>query len=188
MDLLRTVGGYAGKMRAIEDRPCFRVSSSDSGRSSVVDLTSVADPSVVVDVETIATSGHSVADMIHEDCDCTHNDRGGSHLHCDYLVLICTGLSSTLVYIEVKTGMSNEQRDVAHGFRQVMCSKSIFESILEGCSRVTEPGESFGVVVSPAFALSEENQRWSSVWGITNGIRLILVKSGDDVWSECAAS
>lgn len=188
MKLANLVWNRAGELNALERRRCFQVSSPDSGRSCRVNLSRCPEKSVLIDVDALATDGKVIAERMREPCDCNHRDGGGSHLRCDYLAVIETESVVTALYIEVKTGVSDEQRDIAHEFSQVMCSKSVFESILEDCSRATEPEQSFGVVESPAFALSEENQRRSIVLGIANGLRLIQVRSGSDVWTECVAS
>ena len=188
MNIATLVREQAEVLNALERRRCFQVSSPDSGRSCRVNLSRCPEKSVLIDVDVLATDGMVIAERMREPCDCNHRDGGCSHLRCDYLAVIGTESIATALYIEVKTGVSNEQRDIAHGFSQVMCSKSVFESILEDCSPATEPAQSFGVVVSPAFALSEENQRRSIVLGIANGLRLIQVRSGSDVWTECVAS
>ncbi len=188
MNVAALVRKQAEVFNALERRRCFQVSSPDSGRSCCVDLRRCPKKLVLIDVDVVAGDGQLIAEKLREPCDCSHRDEGGSHLRCDYLAVIGTDSMVTTLYIEVKTGVSDEQRDIAHGFRQVMCSKSVFESILEDCSRAIEPGKSFGVVVSPAFALSDENQRRSIVWGIANGLRLIQVRSGLDVWTQCVAS
>lgn len=188
MDSFDVIRRLAERLNAIENRRCFRVSSQDSGRSIVVDLMSWPDQSIVVNVETVATSGHAVEGIIRDQCDCAHNDRGGSHLRCDYLALTSAGLRSAVVYIEVKTGINDEHGDVAHGFKQIMCSKVVFETVLSRCGELLEHVDSFGVVVSPAFALSRRNQRQSAIWSAANGLRLIQVRSGEDLWAECIAS
>lgn len=173
-------------LNATEHRRRFRVSSAESGRSCCINMSSCPDGSVMIKVDVAAARDRHIEGRLCAPCDCSHSDGRGSHLRCDYLILNGSGSYLTVVYVEVKTGVSNQQSDVTHGFRQIMCSKSVFESVLTGCAQDDNPAVSIGVVVSPAFALSEQNQRLSSVWGIANGIRLIQVKSGDDVWSKCS--
>lgn len=188
MEFLGSLSRNAEMLGAIEHRRCFRVSSCDSGRSSVVDLRSCPDESVVVDVDTAVASGHAIGSRMREPCDCSHTDQGGTHLRCDYLALAQDGHRTTVVYIEVKTGISDEHGDVEHGLKQVMCSKVVFESEVKHCVEDVESLESFGVVVSPAFEPSQRNQRNITMWSIANRLRLIQVGSGEDLWTKCMAS
>ena len=188
MEFLGSLSRYAEMLGAIEHRRCFQVSSSDSGRSSVVNLRSCPDESVVVDVDTAVASGHAIGSRMSEPCDCSHTDQEGTHLRCDYLTLAQAGHRTTVVYIEVKTGISDQHGDVEHGFKQVMCSKVVFESEVKPCVEDVESLESFGVVVSPAFEPSQRNQRNITMWSIANRLRLIQVRSGEDLWTKCMAS
>ena len=169
---------------ATEHRRHFSVSSPDSGRSCSINVNGCPDGSVMISVDAATARAQHVDDRLREPCDCGHRGRHDSHLRCDFLILNGDGPNLTVVYMEVKTGVSNEQSDVTYGFKQILCSKSVFESVLAGCAAGYNPTVSVGVVVSPAFAISEQNQRRSSVRGIADGIRLIQVKSGDDVWSK----
>lgn len=188
MDLLRLLRNAAREMEAEETRRRFSVSSEDSNRSCCIDLTGYPENLVLINADHVASNDNHIGEPLKEPCDCEHRVGSESHLRCDYVGVHGEDLNLAVVYIEVKTGTSSQQSDVEHGFRQILCSKFVFESILDDCIGGSTLIDSVGVVISPAFTLSQKVRDRSSEWSIRNGIRLIKVRSGEDLWTKCMAS
>ena len=188
MNVLTLIRNVAGQLNAIDSRRLIRVSSDDSRRSCDVDLTCFPEDTVLIRVDDIALDVGHIGKCLRESCDCGHRGCSGSHFRCDYLAVYRAESKLMALYIEVKTGNSRQQKSVAHGFKQILCSKVVFETVMQSCvgdhARIT----SVGVVVLPAFELSPRNQHEIAKWSIDNGLRLIQVKSGEDLWTKCMAS
>ena len=154
------------------------------GRTCTVDLRSVPERSVVIDVDNFLLVRKDIRSVWSVKCDCGHraDEIGKGHQKCDYLV-VTDGEPHHLILIEVKTGASDPDGDVVKGFSQLVCSGCVFLSVLEACSVRDVDWLMAGIVVTRVASVTDEAEPLRIEWSRRFRIRLKHVLSGTDLWN-----
>lgn len=87
-----------------------------------------------------------------------------------------------LVLIEIKTGASDPDGDIAKGFSQLICSKCVFLTVLKACSVNDVDWLAAGLVVTRVASVTDVIEADRIEWSRRFRIRLKHVLSGTDIW------
>ena len=182
MQLVEFIDKCAADEGAIESRRRFPDHSKDTGRSCEINLESCPDPRVVVKVDRLARRSARVRSGLSTRCDCEHRMSPNGHRRCDFVVVSGGSPDVRVLFIEVKTG-GKEDKDIETGFEQLLCSRNVFETVMEGLQPMPpQPQAAAGVVVSLGTSLSDANQRLRDRLTIKYRLPLLQARSGDDLW------
>lgn len=183
MRLIDEVGNHARRANAIVRERCFSESGAP-GRLCCVDLRSMPRSALTIRIDQLVRRSPMVKSSAIDTCECEHRTDvvGKGHQICDYAIVSDGGLP-LVVLVEVKSGWSDKQRDIKTGLSQVVCSRSVFLKVLDGCSSHERDIPIVGVVVSPAASVAEDTDRLLVKWSRQFRMRLIQTHCGSDLWS-----
>ena len=160
----------------------FKATSTDSGRSCDVVLTCSPGDAVVAGVDKLVCSSSLVRRVASEVCTCQHRSKANGHRRCDYVVFSGDGEKTRVLLVEVKTGVSAEQRDIKEGYEQLLCSKTILDELVDQLPGDRPNMEIRGIVVTPAFNSSSRVNQAAAEWERRFRIQLRHARCGDDLW------
>ena len=153
------------------------------GRHCCVDLRGVPNAALTIRVDQLVQRSSIVKSSAIGACECEHrkDEEGKGHQRCDYAI-VSDETPRVLVFVEVKSGLSDLERDIKTGLSQLVCSRTVFLSMLGSCSKHELEIPMVGVVVSPATSLTEDADRLLVKWSRQFRMRLTQTPCGTDLW------
>ena len=180
MGLAEVALEIAERSGAVVSERCF-TEREDRCRRCCVDLRSVPEGSVVVRVDRLVAVNSGVESAFESSCSCGRRRAQQRHRQCDFAVMTPTS-EPLCILIEVKSGTSNQSRDVTDGLEQLICTKSALTALLDKCDIGASNVSIVGVVVSPATYLTDDKYGLMRDWSREFKIQLTQTPCGTDVW------
>lgn len=180
MEFIELASKIAVRANAVVSKRHF-LEKANRGRTCCVDLRNIPMESIVVCVDKLVRFDSMVESAVETTCWCGNRRGAGRHRQCDYAIF--TEFEGPLcVLVEVKSGTSNQAKDVTDGFEQLLCSKSALVSMLVECGIGITRVSIVGVVVSPATYWPDNNDILQRKWSRQFKMRLTQTPCGTDVW------